>query len=135
MSEEKKYIKIEDLEVYKLARELSEIAWKVYSELEWNDKKIMGDQFVRATDSIGANIAEGYGRFHYLEKLKFYYYARGSYYEANNHWLSLLKERNLISEEYYHSYTNISNGFGLKLNNYIATIQKKNKEHNITSNN
>ncbi|GIV44793.1 MAG: hypothetical protein KatS3mg035_1916 [Bacteroidia bacterium] len=31
----------------------------------------MGDQFVRATDSIGANIAEGYGRFHYLEKLKF----------------------------------------------------------------
>jgi four helix bundle protein len=104
LSEEKKYIKLEDLEVYKLSRELSEMAWRVYGELEWNDKKIMGDQFVRATDSIGANIAEGYGRFHYLEKLKFYYYARGSYYEVNNHWLSLLKERNLISEEYYELY-------------------------------
>jgi hypothetical protein len=34
-----KYIKLEDLDVYKLARELSEIAWKVCSELEWNDKK------------------------------------------------------------------------------------------------
>lgn len=135
MSEEKKYIKLEDLEVYKLSRELSEMAWRVYGELEWNDKKIMGDQFVRATDSIGANIAEGYGRFHYLEKLKFYYYARGSYYEANNHWLSLLKERNLINEEYYQSYKNISNSFSLKLNNYIATIQKKNKEHKNTSNN
>jgi four helix bundle protein len=135
LSEEKKYIKLEDLEVYKLSRELSEMAWRVYGELEWNDKKIMGDQFVRATDSIGANIAEGYGRFHYLEKLKFYYYARGSYYEANNHWLSLLKERNLINEEYYQSYKNISNSFSLKLNNYIATIQKKNKEHKNTSNN
>ncbi len=95
----------------------------------------MGDQFVCATDSIGANIAEGYDRYHYLEKLMFYYFARDSYYEANNHWLSLLKEQNLISEEYYQSYTNISNGFSLKLNNYIATFQKKNKGHKNKSNN
>lgn len=135
MSEEKKYIKLEDLEVYQLSRQLSEIAWKVYSELKWNDKKIMGEQFVRSTDSIGANIAEGYGRFHYLEKLKFYYYARGSYYEANNHWLSLLKERNLISDNYYQSFATISNSFSLKLNNYIASIQKKNKEHKNPNNN
>ncbi len=65
----KDYILLKDLEVYQLARELSRLAWKIYEGLDWQDKKIMGDQFVRATDSFGANIAEGYARFHYLDSL------------------------------------------------------------------
>lgn len=57
--------------VYKLTRELSRIAWVIYEKLEWRIKKIMGDQFIESTDSVSANIAEGYGRFHYLDKVKF----------------------------------------------------------------
>jgi len=42
----KKYIPLKDLEVYKLARELSKIAWEIYQDLSWQDKKTMGDQFL-----------------------------------------------------------------------------------------
>lgn len=72
----KTYIELKKLEVYKLAKELSKISWEVYKDLNWYDKKIMGEQFVTSTDSIGANIAEGYGKYHYLEKIKFYYNSR-----------------------------------------------------------
>ena len=84
---------LNDLEVYKLARELSKIGWEIYQNLNWQTKKIMGDQFIESTDSVGANIAEGYGRFHYLDKIKFYYNSRASLIECNEHWIELLKER------------------------------------------
>ncbi|MDP1614282.1 MAG: four helix bundle protein, partial [Methylococcales bacterium] len=92
----KKYISLENLEIYKLAKELSAIGWKIYESLHWQDKKIMGDQFITATDSVGANIAEGYGRYHYLDKIKFFYNARASLKESSRHWLILLKERNKV---------------------------------------
>jgi len=53
----KKYILLKDLEIYQLARELSKIGWEIYQKLDWKTKKINGDQFIEATDSIGANIA------------------------------------------------------------------------------
>lgn len=53
---------------------------------------MFGQQFVSSVDSIGANIAEGDGRYHYLEKIKFYYNARASLVESC-HWNDLLKER------------------------------------------
>lgn len=71
MREKKKYILLKDLEVYQLARELSRIGWDIYENLSWQDKKIMGDQFIEATDSVGANITEGYSRFHYLDRINF----------------------------------------------------------------
>ncbi|MFH1190331.1 MAG: hypothetical protein V1682_06555 [Candidatus Omnitrophota bacterium] len=42
----KKFIEIKDLEVYKIARELSSAAWEVYEKLDWQTKKVMGDQFI-----------------------------------------------------------------------------------------
>ena len=83
----KKYILLKNLEIYQLARELSKIGWEIYQKLDWKTKKINGDQFIEATDSIGANIAEGYNRFHFLDKIKFYYNARSSLSEACYHWL------------------------------------------------
>ena len=41
-----KYIKLKDLVVYKLARQLSKVGWEIYNDLNWHDKKIMGDQFI-----------------------------------------------------------------------------------------
>src|SRR5688572_6209638 len=89
---------LENLEVYKLARELSKISWEVYESLGWQERKVIGDQFLRATDSVGANVAEGFGRFHYLDKVRFYYNARGSLFESL-HWFKLLSERKLLSSE------------------------------------
>ena len=62
--------------------ELSKIIWEEL--FKWNgfDKWILGNQLVRAADSVSLNIAEGYGRHFYKEKIKFYYYSRGSLLEV-----------------------------------------------------
>lgn len=122
----KKYIVLKDLEVYQLARELSEMGWEIYDKLDWQDRKTMGDQFIRSTDSVGANIAEGYGRFHYLDKIRFYYNSRGSLLECAAHWSELLCERNKISEEQFAAFKKIAEQLHLKLNNFIrSTYQSK----------
>ena len=127
--EKKTYIPLKELYVYQLARKLSIIAWKIYSKMSFEEKKIMGDQFIRATDSVGANIAEGYSRFHYLDKAKFFYNARASQAEATEHWLELLFERGLIKQEVFDDYYSISKDLQFKLNNFIKTT-KDEKEHN-----
>lgn len=119
---EKKYIPLNNLEVYGLARELSKIAWEIYQELNWQDKKTMGDQFLESTDSVGANIAEGYGRHHYLDQIKFYYNSRGSLRECSTHWLEILNERGKINPEKYKQFKIIAEKLSLKLNNFIASI-------------
>ena len=40
-------MKLDDLEVYNLSREISKNAWEIYNPLDWQVRKIFGDQFVR----------------------------------------------------------------------------------------
>jgi four helix bundle protein len=128
--EKKPFITIKDLIVYQLARMLSSIAWNIYSSMSFEDKKHIGDQFLRSTDSIGANIAEGYARFHYLDKVRFYYNARASQSESTDHWLELLLERNKINKETFDEYKTISKDLQIKLNNFIKHTKDEN-EHKI----
>lgn len=121
--ENSKYIPLKDLKVYQLARKLSVIAWNIYSKMSFEEKKIIGDQFIQSTDSIGANIAEGYSRFHYLDKVRFYYNARASQSEATDHWLDLLFERNKISHDIFDEYNSISKDLQIRLNNFIKTTK------------
>src|SRR4030042_3176629 len=95
---ENKYLKLEDLKVYKIARELSKNSWEIYNILDSELKYVFGRQYITAVDSVGANISEGYGRYHYLDKAKFYYNARASLFEVKN-WVSLLYEREVIAKE------------------------------------
>ncbi|MDD5060969.1 MAG: four helix bundle protein [Candidatus Marinimicrobia bacterium] len=120
-TEKRNFIPLKDLEVYKLARELSVISWEVYKNLDWRDKKIFGDQFMEAIDSVGANIAEGYSRFHYLDRIKFYYNARASLAESCEHWLELICERVKINKDTYDKLKVIANNLSLKLNNFISS--------------
>jgi four helix bundle protein len=126
----KNYIPIQELIVYQLARKLSIITWDIYSKMSFEDKKIMGDQFIRSTDSIGANIAEGYSRFHHLDRVRFYYNSRASQSEATDHWLSLLLERDKISQDTFDKYKSISKELQIKLNNFIKHT-KDEKEQSI----
>lgn len=126
----KEYIPLQNLEVYQLARELSKKAWVIYEKMSWQEKKIIGDQFISSIDSIGANIAEGYGRFHYLDRVRFLYNARGSMLEAINHWLELLLERNKVSQSDFDEMKQLAEKLSIKLNNFIRSIyeSKNNKE-------
>lgn len=125
----KEYIELKNLEVYKLARQLSHKAWEIYETLNWQDKKIMGDQFIKSADSTGANLAEGYKRYHYLDKIKFYYISRASLSEACEHWIELLYERKKIAHDHFESIKKIKEKLSLKLNNFISkTYKAKNDE-------
>jgi len=116
-------MKLEELEVYKLAQELSSLAWDACRILDWHDKKLMGDQFLRATDSIAANIAEGYGRHHYLDRNKFNLNARGSLVEAT-HWCELLFCRKKIAPADYQLFLDKAKILSIKLNNFIRATRK-----------
>ena len=99
----------------------------------YEDKKHIGDQFLRSVDSVGANIAEGYGRFHYLDKVRFYYNARASHFEAFVHWLELLSERERISPEEFETINKKATLLQVKLNNFITVTTKKGRENHDKS--
>jgi four helix bundle protein len=72
----------EDLDCYKVALKVLREAYRATSLLPAEEKYNLADQIRRAAVSIVLNIAEGYGRFHYLDSLRFYYIARGSISEV-----------------------------------------------------
>lgn len=123
-------MKLGEMEVYKMARVVEKDAWNIFSRFDWEIKKTIGFQWIESIDSIGANIAEGFGRFHYLDKNKFYYNARGSLYEAF-HWTDVLGERNLITKEERISLISHLDSLKAKLNGSILSTKnqaRKNKE-------
>jgi four helix bundle protein len=122
--ETQNFIELKNLEVYQLSRKLSTIAWEIFCRMDFMDKKHIGDQFLRSVDSIGANIAEGYGRFHYLDKVRFYYNSRASHYEAFTHWLELMSEREKISNDEFVTISQIAFKLQVKLNNFITATSK-----------
>ena len=116
-------MRLEELEIYKLAMSSSNDIWEIYLQLPKQFKFNMGDQVLRSIDSIGANIAEGFGRYHYRDSIKFYYNARGSSFESK-HWLELLLSRNLIDKEKCRLLKDKLDTLGIKLNNFINSIKK-----------
>jgi four helix bundle protein len=122
--ENQNFIELKDLEVYQLSRKLSSDAWRIFCRMNYEDRSHIGDQFLRAVDSIGANIAEGYGRYHFLDKIRFYYNSRGSHLEAFTHWLELMFEREKITESEFKSISEIAKTLKIKLNNFISATMK-----------
>jgi four helix bundle protein len=127
--ESKNFIELKNLEVYQLSRKLSFIAWEIFCKMDFIDKRHIGDQFLRSVDSIGANIAEGYGRYHYLDKVRFYYNSRASHYEAFAHWLELMYEREKITETEFSSICKTAVTLQVKLNNFISSTSKQARNH------
>ena len=83
----------EDLECWKASREFRLfIAREVLPSLPNEEKFRIGDQMLRSARSITANIAEGYGRYHYLDNSKFCSNARGSCYEVLDHLITAQDE-------------------------------------------
>ena len=86
---------------------LSNYVWNIVIKWDWFAKKTVGSQFVTAVDSISANIAEGFGRYHKKDKIKFYRYSQGSNKESFD-WNQKSKVRELLTpEEYKHILTEL----------------------------
>jgi len=108
------------LYIYRQSVKLSGEIWKIYLALPKPLRYDIGSQLLRAADSIGANIAEGYGRYHFKDKIKFYYQARGSLWEVK-HWLYLMHQRKLLSSELYENILGQLRQMGIGLNNFIKS--------------
>lgn len=111
----------EDLRVYQLSEQLADEIWQIVVGWDSFAKNTVGRQIVRSSDSIGANIAEGVGRWHYRDNGRFIKMARGSLYETK-HWLRRAYRRKLINTEQTEKIKPIMEELFPKLNAYLRSI-------------
>ncbi len=81
-----------DLECWKLSRQTKREIYKIIHKLPEEEKYALALQMRRAAVSIAANIAEGFGRYHYQENIQFCRNSRGSLYESHDHLITCLDE-------------------------------------------
>jgi four helix bundle protein len=89
-----------------------------------DERFALSSQLRRAVQSIGANIAEGFGRYSYQENIQFNRQARGSAYEVRNHLVTAL-DAGFITKEEYAEADALAQRVIQSLNGYIrATSQR-----------
>jgi four helix bundle protein len=93
-NEAKYYQTFEDLEVYQVAREFRKAMYRLAKQLPGEEKFALASQVRRAAVSLTNNIAEGHGRFYFIEQIKFIVQARGSHEE-------LMDDLNVCVDENY----------------------------------
>jgi four helix bundle protein len=112
------YDRVEDLRIYQIAEEISKLVWDLVAPWSFFAKDTVGKQIVRSADSIGANIAEGYGRHHTKDNLRFLYIARGSLQETKV-WLARACKRKLIAQPEYDKLVSLLSTLEPALNRFI----------------
>jgi four helix bundle protein len=115
---------LDQLEVWKRARDFAVLIYKqVIPILPASEKYNLADQLKRAATSIPANIAEGHGRYHFLDNVRFCYIARGSLTEVQSH-LSLANSLGYLSDDVYRRITSDAESIAKQLNNYVAYLKR-----------
>ncbi len=115
----------ENLKAWQKAHELMlfvhhEVVLLLPKEEKWD----LADQIRRSSKSVGANIAEGYGRFYYKDRVRFCYNARGSLTETENH---LIDARHLeyILPQIYQKGRDLASEAQRLLNGYIDYLKRE----------
>lgn len=79
----------EDLKCWQACRRLRLFVMRqVVPVLPKDERYRLSDQLIRAARSTTANLAEGYGRFHYMDNAKFCSNTRGSCWEVLDHLIT-----------------------------------------------
>ncbi len=115
----------ESLQVWQKAHALMLLVHReVVPHLPPEEKWDLADQIRRSSKSVGANIAEGHGRFYYRDQVRFCYNARGSLSETENH-LRAARELGYISEEIYRQARDLASEAQRLLNGYIDYLKRE----------
>jgi len=109
---------IQELDIYKLSEELSDIIWYEFDKWPRKVQNTTGYQIIDSSDSVTANLAEGFGRYSPADRRKFYRYSRGSF-EETKAWLRKLARRKVINDEINLKCEQIISELGPKLNAFI----------------
>jgi four helix bundle protein len=86
--------KLEDFELYQIAREFRKKMYDLSKRLPEEEKYVLVPQMRRAAISVSNNIAEGHGRWHFQETMQFCRVSRGSVEE-------LIDDLNVCLDEKY----------------------------------
>lgn len=112
----------QNLKVYQLVEEIANKIWFIVEKWDRSAQDTIGKQLVRSADSIGANIAEGNGRYNYQDNQRFVKIARGSLNETR-HWLRLACARQLLTQEQINQLRPLLDELSPKLNAYINSLR------------
>ncbi|MEI7910959.1 MAG: four helix bundle protein [Verrucomicrobiota bacterium] len=119
----------EDLECWQACRALRVfVRGKVVPLLPKEEIYRLTDQLIRASRSTTANIAEGYGRFHYLDNAKFCSNSRGSVWEILDHLITANDENLIETSLLTEGRALISTAVKLT-NGYISYLRRAAKEN------
>lgn len=113
----------EDLDAWKLAHQVMLEVYKFVKYLPEDEKYNRIAQLKRSSSSVGANIAEGFGRYHWQENIQFCRISRGSINEVLDHLYAALDEKYISEKEFQQLY---SQGREVEkvLNGYIRYLAK-----------
>ncbi|MCU0724067.1 MAG: four helix bundle protein [Planctomycetes bacterium] len=112
-----------DLVVYRIAEEASDRVWVEVERWPIDARISMGTQVVKSADSIGANIAEAYGRWHFRDRLNFLFFSRGSMLETDSRWRKAFR-RKLIDEGTFKTVADLLKDLSPRLNNFIRSVRR-----------
>jgi four helix bundle protein len=94
------FLTLNDISSYRISFNLSNYVWQVVARRDYLAKDTVGKQYIRAVDSVSANIAEGFGRRTKKDKINFYRYGYGSVKECSD-WNEKSKARKLLTVKQY----------------------------------
>ncbi|QEC80541.1 four helix bundle protein [Mucilaginibacter ginsenosidivorax] len=113
-----------ELETWKQARKIRTSVSDLVKSFPNEEKFRLTDQIIRCSRSIGNNIAEGHGRFHFQDNIRFCIIARGSLSETLDHMI-IARDENYINDAVFKSFQNDYDQCLKLLNGYISFIKKK----------
>ena len=109
-----------DLEAWKVAHEFVIDVYKATDLFPRKEQFGLTAQIRRAAVSITSNIAEGFSRYSYADKLRFYYISRGSLSEVQNQLL-IAKDLQFIEQEMFQNFWTKSQHSSALLNGLIKS--------------
>ena len=113
------------LEAWKKCRNVKLFFFKkVLASLPAQEKYVLNIQIRKAAISITANIAEGYGRFHFKEGIQFYRISRGSLYELKDH-LTSCYDLQYITKDQFDKGISLIEMAKITLNGYINFVKRQ----------
>ncbi|WP_339607038.1 four helix bundle protein [uncultured Roseivirga sp.] len=116
-----------DLEAWKKGRVLRVDISALTKTFPVEEKFKLVDQMIRASRSVTANLAEGYGRFHYKENIQFCRISRGSLTEIQDH-ITVAYDEGYINEELAKKYDEQVEECIRIINGYINYLVKSKQE-------
>lgn len=122
--ENKKIKDFYDLDTWQRSHQLALEIYRITKNFPGDELYGITSQLRRAASSVTANIAEGFSRYHYNDKIKFYYNARGSLSETQS-FLFLSRDLGYIKIDVFNKLLISSNDVGMLINGLIRSADKQ----------